>query len=558
MKSWRNMAGLCSLVVAACQGQIGDPAGDGSGRGPSGSGDPTTDASCQGESPLPVVARLRRLTFEQYDRSVQELVGLDVTPSTELGPQVDGVTPVFWSGIEAAAASVARQAAEDPNALARLAPCAADGDEDACAASVISGLGRRAYRRPLTDSEQARFTALWDARATLTEGGTFAEGIQLVLEALLQAPGFLLRVERSVANPGSRVALTGYERATRMSYGLWNAPPDNTLLDAAERGDLDTVAGVRAQATRMLTSAEGQDRAKVMLRDAHSEWLGMVGAYAAFWSNTTRDPELYPEFEPGIDVSFREEVLRFTELVTFDRGGSFQDLFTSSLTQVNDQLAPIYGVASPAPGEWQTVELNGDQRPGLLTRAGFVGTHGRFGRGSLIFRGAFVLERLLCEEIGAPPAGADATPLPDSSETLITTRQRIEAMTAGSSCAFCHTGRINPAGFALESFDGIGRYREMDNGVPVDTTGELVLGSETITFNGARDYSEQIAASPRAHACYVKSFTQYAFQDDSVELGCAGERLASRLGESDVPLTDFLIDLVSSDAFLYRSSEEIQ
>lgn len=551
MSFMRRVLPLFFVVVTGCIGRIGDPGADVEGDTIDRPGPDPREVCVPGQPPI--VERLKRLTFARYDHTIQDVLGVSLTPSTALGPEVGGITPLMWSGLEAAAADVAESIVTDPTRFAALVPC--QTDDEACATQFVNVVGRRLYRRPLTPAEVARYVVLWNARTDITENDTFEEGIGVLLEAMLQSPTFLLRVEASTARDGERIVLDGYERATRIAYALWDAPPDDALLEAAAAGRLATKAGVQTEARRMLTSPEGLAKTRRMMRAAHSDWLGMTGAYAAFWSNTQRDPALYPEFTPGIDAAFREEVLRFLDVVAFERDGSYRDLLLSNVTQVNDRIAPIYGMQGVGP-EWQTVELDANERPGLLTRAGFVGTHGRYSRGSLIFRGAFVLKRLLCQETGSPPAGADATPLPDASN-LRTTRERVEAMTAGEPCAGCHTTRINPAGFALESFDGIGRYRTEENGVAVDTSGQLSLGGQMRAFADAREYAEAIAASAEAQQCYVDRLTAYAFNDSRARLDCGGGALSQRLADPNVSLTDFLVDLVSDDNFLYRATEEV-
>lgn len=554
--AWASLA-----ILAACSGNVGD------GSGPPGQSPPDAGGStapnnpsgprCQEVGP-PTLPRLRRLTFAQYDRTVSELVQLELTPSSELGPEVDGVNPVLWAGLETAAASVARRVVTDAAALARLLPCTPSGDGAACAEAAVDALGRRAYRRPLSEAERGRYLALYRDRGTLSERGTFEEGIGLVLEAMLQAPSFLLRVERSVDLENDRVRLSGSEIATRLAYSLWNGPPDEALLTAAERGDLDTAEGVRREATRMLTSPEGEARARGMVRSAHREWLGMVGAYEQFWSNTRRDPELFPEWYEGIDVDYREEVLRFVEHVIFERRGTFGDLFTSPAAVVNARLAPIYGLQGDFSSGWTVVELDPETRPGLLTRAGFVGTHGRYSRGSLIFRGTFVLKKMLCQETGSPPPGAESTPLPDATAELRTTRERVQAMTAGDACRGCHHERINPLGFPLESFDGLGRFRAEEDGVAIDASGSYRFDNKVERWETPRRFAELVGGSNDARACYVKKLAAFTFDEAGVQLGCEGQRLAARLGEPGVTLLDFLVDLVSSPLFTTRSVEEAQ
>jgi hypothetical protein len=500
----------------------------------------------------PITPRLRRLTFAQYDRTVSELVGMVVTPSTELGPEIDGVTPTLWAGVESAAEDVTAQLGAG---VADLASCTPSGDGAACALTFITEVGERAYRRPLTQAEIDRYVALYTDRSQLTETGSFEEGVGLILEAMLMSPNFLVRVERSAEVTDGVVRLAGYEVATRLAYALWNGPPDAALLTAARDGTLNDAAGVRTQAERMLTSTEGVVRAKAMLRDSQRDFLGMVGAYSAFWTNTLRDRALFPEFYSGIDEDYREEVLRFVDEVVFNEDGGYASLLGSRTAVVNEGLAPIYGLSGTFGPTWQTVTL-GEDRPGLLTRAGFVGTHGRVTRGSLIFRGAFVLKRLLCQEVGSPPAGADATPLPDPSADVNTTRERIQAMTANQPCKACHHDRINPAGWALESFDAVGKARTMDNGEAVDTTGTIKLDGVDVSYVDAASYSAAIGVSGQGRACFVQRFADFTFTNPGVQLGCNRDRIAQRLGEPGVSVKDMMVELVSTDMFRSRSTEE--
>lgn len=559
------LAALCCTAQVACTGRIGDePAASPGPRpttspspSPSPTGSPSPSPSpttCARPAP-PVTPRLGRLSFSQYDASVQALVGLPVTPSTELGPEVEGLPPVMWAGLQSAADSVARQVMANATARGRIVNCTPSGDGSACAREVISRFGRQAYRRSLSTAEVDRYLALYTDRAQLTQAGTFDQAIEVILAAFLQAPAFLLRVERSTTADGDRIVLSGSELATRLAYTLWDAPPDEALLAAAERGELDTREGVVAQARRMLSTPEGVAKARAMMRGASREWLGMTGAYAQFWSNTQRDPGLFPQFYAGIDADFREEVLRFVDHVVFDQDGTFSALFTSTETLVNDRLAPIYGVTPPAADTWSMVDV-GPGRPGLLSRAGFVGTHGRYGRGSLIFRGAFVLTRLMCTELGSPPAGADATPLPDASAMARTTRERVTVMTQAPQCAGCHQTRINPAGFALESFDGIGRARTEDNGVAVDTTGSLTIDGRLQSFTDVASYTALMAHSSDVRRCWVQRFAEHTFADHEVDLGCAKAELADKLGDPQLTLKDALVEIVASDTFRYRSAQE--
>lgn len=539
---------LACGALAGCNGSL-----DAGPSGPRGSGMRPPPIDCASGTAIAPSDRVPRLTFEQYDRAVRALVGLDVHPSSELGGDPGEVfTRQLVDGLEAAARDVAARLAADDAAFGALAPCAAaPSDERACAAEVIATLGRRAYRRPLSSEESARYQALWDDRAMLTETGTFREGIALLVEAFLQSPGFLLRVERSTAIDGGRIPLSQYEIAQRLAFALWGTIPDDALLDAAEVGELGTRDQIRAHAERMLADPRARD----LVRSEHRSWLGMEGSYAHFWTNVRRD--MHPEFAGVTDADLQDDVLRSLERVALDEDGGLREMLTSPAAMVNARTAPLYGLDGTF-DDWTPVDLDPASRPGLLTRVGFLASHARSTRPSLIYRGAFVLRRVLCEPIGNPPAGAESTPLPETSG-LVTTRERIDAMTASGGCASCHHERINPAGYALEGFDEIGRARTTDNGAPVDTTGSLVVDGAPLEFVDPRSFAEELAGSRAAQACYAQRWIEFTYvRPVAHEDRCTIDDLAVRLSEDGYSVRDLLIDLVQTDAFSNRSATEAE
>ena len=542
-------AGVCAalLSLAGCTGDLEDGP-----LGPDGVGPRLPPVDCEGADPLVPSERVPRLTFEQYDRAVRDLVGLDVHPASELGGDPGDVfTRQLVDGLEAAAADVAAQLVADDAALARVMPCmpASAADEAACASELIRSFGRRAYRRPLSEAERARYELLFADRAMLTASGTFLEGVQLIVEAFLQSPGFLLRVEQSTTVRDGRIPLTPYELAQRLSFALWGSVPDDVLLDAAESGALASPDEVRRQAERML----GEPAARELVAGEHRVWLGMEGAYAHFWTNVRRDS--HPEFAGITDEDLATDVLGSLDRAVFEDDGSVVDLLTTTRGMVNERTAPLYGLSGPFSG-WTPVDLT--DRPGVLTRVGFLASHARATRSSLIYRGAFVVRRLLCEEVGTPPAGAESTPLPETSG-LVTTRDRVDAMTSGGTCASCHTHRINPAGYALEGFDEVGRARALDNGEPVDTTGSIQVGAETLAYEDPATFATALAESPSVQRCYVRRWVELTFDRDMArEDRCVVNDLADRLSTPGYGVRDMLLDLVVTDGFLHRSPTEME
>ncbi len=532
--------------AAGCTGNI-----EGGAAGPMGVGPRPMPVDCMAGTAIAPSERAPRITYAQYDQAVSDLVGVPLAPSAELGGDPGDVfTRTLVDGLAAAAASTATRVASDDALFMRVFGCAAAGaaDEVACLRGFLATFGRRAYRRPLSMEESARYESLFVDRAMLTATGTFREGMELVLEAMLQSPGFLLRVERSTAVAGGRIPLSQYEVAQRLAFTLWGSVADDPLLDAAEMGQLGTREGVLAQATRMLEDP----RARSLVTTEHRSWLGMDGSYGAIWSNVRRSDPLFAEIT---DDDLHGDVLRTLSHVAFELDGGLRELLTSPAAVVNARTAAIYGVSGTF-ADWTAVTLDPVERPGLLTRVGFLASHARSTRSSLIYRGAFVVRHLLCQPIGNPPAGAESTPLPDTSG-LVTTRQRIDAITGAGLCATCHRTLVNPAGYALESFDELGRFRTMDNGAPVDTTGTFEIGSESLDYTDAASFGQLLAETPRAQECYAQRWVEFTY-DRSVaaEDRCDIQRLGDRLSEDGYSVRDLLADLVTTDTFLHRAATE--
>jgi hypothetical protein len=550
--SARSLALLsCLLMLSACSGRLDDgPVGaNGVTRMP-----PEPPVDCTSTTAIAPSDRAPRLTYDQYDRAVSDLLQLDLAPSTELpGDPGNTFTGTLVDGLEAAAADVASRLAADDAAFSRVVGCtpASAAEESACATTFVRTFGRRAYRRPLTTEEAARYDGLFTDRAMLTETGSFREGITLLVEAFVQSPGFLLRVERSTTVTDGRIPLSQYEVAQRLAFSLWGSVADDELLDAAEAGTLGSREGVLVQATRMLEDP----RARALVTQEHRTWLGMESADGAIWSNVRRDAR--PEFAGVTDDDLHGDVLGSLEHVAFDLDGGLRELLTSPAAVVNARTAALYGLTGTFT-DWTPVMLDANERPGLLTRIGFLASHARSTRSSLIYRGAFVVRHLLCEPIGNPPAGAESTPLPETAG-LVTTRERIDAMTSGAGCANCHHERINPAGYALESFDEIGAFRALDNGGAVDTSGMLTVGTEALGYEDAGSFGTVLAETPAVQRCYAQRWLEFTYARPATEEdGCTASTLGDRLSEDGYSVRDMLADLVQTDAFLNRAATEAE
>ncbi len=248
-----------------------------------------------------------------------------------------------------------------------------------------------------------------------------------------------------------------------------------------------------------------------------------------------------------------EETERFFDHVVFGMNGSFQDLLTQPIGFVNAALAPLYGLNADAFGaELELVELDAAERPGFLTRVGFLASHALYDRASPILRGAYIQEQVLCVDIPAPPPEAEGTPLP--TEGLATNRERVDAQTAAASCAGCHHTLINPTGFALESFSAAGTHQTEENGVPIDTAATVPLGADSVSVSGSTELMAALATSPQAQYCYAYKWVEYAYGRAVTPAdACVVNDVAAKLADADYSILDLVVDLTQSPSFRYRA-----
>jgi hypothetical protein len=560
--------GGCTALEPLASGD--DPAGAGSpseGDGDAGDG----DAPREGEGDLtpeeieeaaadpsicvpgvPGTSQLPRLSRVQFDNTVRDLLYVDVAPSALLAPDSDGsVDQRAWDGYKAAAVAVSETVMADESARSQVITCTPSGDGAECAAQLIRDLGRRAFRRPLTPEETTRFSALIERRAAITPTGSFDELAQLIIEAFLLSPSFIIRGEIAEQPSDQYFALSDYEVASRLSYLLWDSMPDEPLFAAAEAGGLSTPEGIRVQAERLLANP----RARAVVRSFHEHFLHM--GQGTRWDGINRDPTLFPDFREGMGELFAEETHRFVEHVVFDLGGTYQDLILEPIGFVNADLAPLYGLSAADFGaELVPTPLTEPERAGLFTRLGFLASHSYYDRSSPIHRGAFLQKYALCAPVGTPPPGAEGEPLP--TEGLNTNRERVDAQTGTGGCVNCHHTYINPTGFALEAFDAIGAVQvtESFSGAPINTSASVLIGGETVDVTGPAELSQAIAHAPEAHACYARKWVEYAYDRAlNNQDACVMEDLTDRLTAGGYTVLQLISDLTQSESFRLRTLE---
>ncbi|MDQ3031281.1 MAG: DUF1592 domain-containing protein [Myxococcota bacterium] len=462
---------------------------------------------------------MQRLTRAQYASAISDLFGADVVVPSAIEPDVarDGFfsvgaaqTSVSARGVEQyerAAYQIAEQVLA-PERRARTVPCEPSAVLDlGCARATLAPLARRAWRRPVdaVEIESLAFVAA-NAASVLED---FHLGLEYGIAAILQSPEFLYRPQVAIPAPDAPElgTLDDFELATRLSFFFWNTIPDEALLAAAESGALSDAEGLDAQIDRLLASP----RAREGLRAFAGEWLELHRL-----SDLPKDPMIFTAASPDLGPAAREETLRAIEHHVFDRDADYRDLMTTRETFVDRRLAALYLVRAPSAEGFALAELpDTTPRRGLLGHASILAMQAHPVSTSPTLRGRFVREVLLCQTILPPPVEVD-TAIPEPSAEAQTLRERLADHRENAFCAGCHA-QLDPIGLGLESFDGIGRLRALDNGVPVDASGEL----DGTTFDDAAGLAEALRDHPSLGPCFVEQMLRYG----------TGRRLAS--GEHD-------------------------
>ncbi len=449
----------------------------------------------------------RRLTYDQYQNTVADLFGEGILIPGSLEPdtRVSGlyavgasVTSISALGVEryeSAAFDVAEQVLADPTRRARLGSCSPGTvRDDACAAELIANLGPAAWRRPLTDEESARLvTIAGDAAEAL---GGFDAGFTYAVAALLQSPHFLFRPEVGELGEDGVRRYTAWELATRLSFFLWDGPPDEELRAVAASGALLTDAELATQVDRLLADA----RARRGLRAFVSDMLQLADL-----DSLTKDPTIFVYTSAGLGASAREQTLLDAESLVLDDDADLRKLLTSTDTHLDRTLAALYDVPAPAREGFGATRLpSSGGRRGFLGQASFLALQAHATSTSVTLRGKFIREVLLCQNLPSPPAGLN-TAIPEASEDLRTMRERVAQHLEDPSCASCHQV-MDPIGLGLENFDGVGRWREEENGVVIDPSGQL----DQETFADAWELGGTLAAHEDFGPCVNRTLFRYA------------------------------------------------
>lgn len=538
------------LLTSGCVGDIGGAPEELDGT--------TSDPASCSEAPSPGPAPIRRMTRFEYNQTVRDLLGDTTNPADNFGAEEEALgfnnnaanlvtSSTLAEKYMLAAEDIAARAVEP---IAKNLPCdPADTGEAACAAQFIDDFGGRAFRRPLTDEERAMFLSLYEV-GRADDG--FSLGIQLVIQAALQSPTFLYRVEfGQVGGDGDgdgedgnsqAVRLDHFEMASRLSYFLWGTMPDDALFDAASSGKLGSDEEIEQQARRMVDDP----KARHAVEQFHVQWLDYDRI-----SSVGKDVGLFPEYSGELGQLMEEETRLFIEQAVFEDAGDLTTLLTAPYSYMNAELAAFYGAEAPSGESFARVELDPSVRAGLLTTGSLLTINAHSNQTSPVHRGKLVREQFLCNLMPPPPPDVMITvPEPDPTSSA---RERFAQHSEDPACNGCHV-LMDPIGFGFESFDAIGRFRTEENGAAIDSSGELTNADVAGTFEGVSELAGMLSNSAEVEACYRTQWFRYAYgrgelvDDDQ----CSLDQLDQALSASGGNVRELLVALTQTDTFLYR------
>ena len=475
-----------------------------------GSSGVTTGIAAGGSAMLPpgtdpvslIPARIRRLTNAEYDASVSALLGTSDAPAERFAPDArqngftvndaQRVDPVLAKQLVSAAEALAAEARQN---FDTLAPCDG-GDPESCAQSFIANFGAEVYRRPLVIEEAEGLLEVYRAGAL---DATYEDGIELVIRALLQSAGFLYLTElgSGVGSDGT-LALTAYELAASLSYLFTESPPSQELITAALNGELDTAEARVAHAEALSNS--GNRARNRFVRIVH-EWLALDRI-----DDTAKDTNIYPEFA-SLKPAMSDESYDFTARVVLSemdgQVNSVAALLGADYTVADSTIGEFYGSSGSGPYS----ETIASPRLGLLNQGAFLAVHAHAHESTPVLRGIIIARRVACLEIPSP-ASLNVEVIPPVPDPSLTTRERFSVHTADPECAQCHNS-IDSFGNAFEQFDGMGKHRDTENGMTVDSSTTINLG---LDFDGDYADSNELAAALATSPTVLECFARHAFR----------------------------------------------
>jgi hypothetical protein len=463
-------------------------------------------------APLPAAPTVRLISQSQYISTIKYLFGPDIAVKVRFAPvkRDDGLlavgasSAVLTSGgldpLESTGRAIADQVI-DPAHRPFLVPCKpqnAAARDDACARAFFSKIGRRLYRRPLTEDELAETVDI--AGGSVGKSGDFYGGLAYALSGMLVSPEFLFVRETTEPDPSApgTYRLDAYSKASRLSFLLWNSAPDEQLLTAAERGDLHQPAGLRRQVDRMIASPLYRDGVRAFFTDFF---------VLESFDTLAKDTATYPAMTLKALGEAREQLLRTVVDHLVTRHGDYRDLYTTRRTFISSDLGVLYRLPINTGSQgWVPYEFPpGDARSGIITQIGFLVQYSQPSRSSPTRRGRAIREVLLCQKVPDPPPNVDFTKFEAPSNPLPTARARLDKHREDPVCAGCHR-LMDPLGVALENFDGAGQYRPTERDAPIDASGTL----DGVTWADAAGLGKMLRDQPALKSCIVNRLYAYS------------------------------------------------
>ena len=453
---------------------------------------------------------LRRLTEEQYRNIIADLFGEHIIIAGRFDPilRQDGLIAIgagnatisasSFDKYEKLARSIAEQVVNEENRLLYFAcaPERSDAPDEACARTFFETVGLLLFRRPLLEQELSDTIAL-STNAT-QQLGSFYDGVAFGLTSLLVNPNFLFVVDDTTlaSSPDGEAQLTGYAKASRLSFFLWNTTPDSELLEAAKSGRLDTQSGLRAEVDRMLQSPKLRNGMAALFRDM---------LHLEDFDHLEKDNLIYPALDPEAIEDSRTQLVLTIQHHLLDKEADYRTLFTTRETFINGALGRIYRTPVEQPALWTPYELaEGEGRAGLHALAGFIALHSHPGRSSPTIRGKAVRELIMCQKVPDPPSDIDFSLFNEPSSQKLPARERLAIHNSVASCAGCHR-LTDDIGLSLENFDGAGQFRTTDAGATIDPSGNL----DGIAYDDQAGLSAALSTNPAVPACLVQTTLAY-------------------------------------------------
>jgi hypothetical protein len=513
--------------------------------------------SCE-DTGLPPV-RAWKLTRAQYLATVATFTGgnkiaVDIPADGLTGgfdtSDASEVTPLHAEAFSDYAEAAAVIAAAGVSTNFACVGTSTGSPDDACVTSFVTGVARKAYRRPSTKDEGVRYAAFF--RKAEKEFGK-DEAVKMTYEAALQSPWFLFRWETGQST-GAKVALTPYELASELSYLIADIPPSAALLAAADDGTL-LKADVRERLARGLL-AEPAARAKLGRFFSAYLHLDVLAD-----PNRTKDPVAFPQFTPGLKQQMIDSTNTFVDKELWEAKGTLLSLFSASYAFVSPALAPVYGVNKPTAAGFTKIETDAKQRSGVLTQPAVIAALSSQKSTSPVHRGLFFARTLLCQEPPPPLAGAElkAKGTLVSDDLMATQRENwnyAKTNAAAKVCVSCHSS-FHPMGLSLETYDAIGQYRPSEFGKPIDTSGELVDVDPQLDgkYADGPELARKIINSRLGQTCFVSQVNNYVFGrtlDAPDAPSCATTRTVDRFAKAKLSPLELLIALTQDETFTHR------